>query len=81
MVDEKKKNENQNFFFVMCLHTTRAPSGGRGTREHGEKERGGDRQTERDFYCEWWFSTLSFFLSEQREEEEERQKKRIREKF
>ena len=42
------------------------------------RKREGERQTERDFYCEWWFSTLSFFLSEQREEEEERQKKRIR---
>ena len=49
-----------------------------------ERKREGERQTERDFYCEWWFLTLSFFLSEKQQEEqhkEKRQNKRIREKF
>jgi len=83
---QTKKNEKSKFFHVVRLHFIRAPKavveGERGVNKR-EKEREGERQTERDFYyCERWFSTgLSFFLSERQQEEEERQKKRIRENF
>jgi hypothetical protein len=71
----KKKRKIKIFSHrASSLHSSAKSSGGRGTREHGEKEREGERQTERDFYCEWWFSTLSFFLSEQQEEEETKEK-------
>jgi len=80
---QTKKNEKSKFFHVVRLHFIRAPKavveGERVNKR--EKEREGERQTERDFYYrERWFSTgLSFFLSERQQEEEETKEKNTRE--
>ena len=81
--DDEKKRKIKIFFTSRFFTSFECKSsGGRGTREHGEKER--RRETDREFRCEWWFLTLSSFLSEKQQEEqhkEKRQNKRIREKF
>ena len=78
----KKKRKIQNFFFIIVCFVASSvckSSGGRGTREHGEKrEKERDRQREREFRCEWWFLTLSFFHSEkQRVETKEKNTREI----
>ena len=54
MVDDEEKTKNPKFFFfiIVCFITSSVckSSGGRGTREHGEKERRRDRQTERESF-------------------------------
>lgn len=82
MVDDDEKNEKSKIFFfiIVCFVTSSdcKSSGGRGTREHGEKERRRETEREREFRCEWWFLTLSFFHSEkQRVETKEKNTREI----